>query len=201
MAITAADAVGPILTDDEIQECIATSQILLKSVQDRGDLHSRGFLERFIDILMGEIAEQSVIKWFQSQGKYAESAVDKKSGRPDNGHDIILRSQSGDIIRCSVKSSLSVYYSGVEKIIKTFRLSSKQSEIRDINIQVYFWLDIKSKSRINTPSNNNMAIIGWLGRKDLSGVEEGSYATEARSVMKVRLSKMRSMNSLLNFLQ
>lgn len=201
MGITAADVIGPILTDEEIQECISVAQILLKSVQDRGDLHSRSTLERFIDIVMGEIAEQSVIKWIRSQGKFANSDVDKESGRPDKGHDIILHSKNGYNIKCSVKSSLSVYRNQVENILEEFNLSSKRSEVQGINIQVYFWLDLNSTPRITIPSNNNMAIIGWLGRKELNGISEEIYSTEARSVINVKLKNMRSMRSLLDILQ
>ena len=113
MQLKSSDVIKSVLTDEEIQECIGTAQILLKSMQDRGDLHARGVLERYIDIVMGEIAEQSVIRWIQGQGKFAESAVDKTSGKPDAGHDIIFHSRDGREISCSVKSSLSVHYDNV----------------------------------------------------------------------------------------
>ena len=201
MEITTMDVIGPVLTDDEVKKCIITAQQLLESMSDRTDLHSRSCLERFNDIVMGEIAELSVIKWIQNQGKFAQSAVDKSSGRPDCGHDIILHSQDGNIIKCSVKSSLSALKSNAENIIDTFNLSSKKSEIQGINIQVYFWLDLHGSPRVSTPSNNNMAIIGWAGRKDLSGEKEGQYATETRPVVDFPLKKLRPMHSLLNILE
>lgn len=201
MTITRNDVIGPILTDDEIKECIDTAQQLLKSMRDRVDLHSRSCLERFNDIVMGEIAEQTVIKWIQAQGKFAQSAVDKKSGQPDSGHDIIMSSREGHIIKCSVKSSLSAYKKEMDDIINNFCLALKEDEIQGINIQVYFWLDLNGKPRVSTPSNNNMAIIGWCGRKDLINIQEGEYATETRPVMNISLKELRSMNSLLNILQ
>lgn len=201
MAITARDVIGPVLEDREIKECMETALRLLNSMHDRPDLHSRSCLERFNDIVMGEIAEQSVIKWIKSQGKFAQSAVDKSSGRPDGGHDIILRADDGRVVQCSVKSSLSVYKKEMDEIIREFRLSSKKGEIRDINIQAYFWLDLKGRPRVSTPSDRNMALIGWCGRRDLDGREEGNYATEARPVVGISLSELRSMKSLIDILQ
>lgn len=201
MAITAEDVVGPILEDNEIKECIDTAQQLLKSMGDRADLHSRSCLERFNDIVMGEIAERSVIKWLQEQGKFAQSAVDKSSGQPDSGCDIMLHAKDGRDIRCSVKSSISVLKSEMDDIIHTFRLSSKKAEIQDVNIQVYFWLNLNRSPRVSTPSDKNMALIGWCGRRDLIGREEGEYATEKRPIVDISLKELRSMNSLLDILQ
>lgn len=201
MLLKSSDVITPVLTDEEMQECLSTAQTLLKNMHDRKDLHVRGALERYIDIAMGEIAERSVIKWIQSQGKFAESAVDKTSGKPDDGHDIILHSKNGHNIKCSVKSSLSAHYNRVDDILKQFHLASKKSEVRGVNIQVYYWLNLSSSPRVVTPSEQNMAIIGWLGRKDLMGIEEDQYATESRSVVKVQLANMRPMRSLLEFLQ
>ena len=82
---------GPILDPSEVLACVETAQLLCRSICDRPDLHERGMLERFHDVLMGEVAEQSVIKWLRSQGVPAESAVDKASEQPDSGHDILDR--------------------------------------------------------------------------------------------------------------
>ena len=54
---------------------------------------------------MGEIAEIAVIKWLKSRGKYAVSAVDKTSDKPDSGHDVIVKDIKGVERKCSVKSS------------------------------------------------------------------------------------------------
>ena len=198
--LQASDVIIPTFTDQEIRECIATAELLLKSMQDRGDLHARGTLERFINIAMGEIAEQAVIKWIRAQGKFAQSAVDKGSGVPDSGHDIILRANTGRILKCSVKSSLSVRYSEMEQILTQFHLSAKRSEIRDVNVQVYFWLESSSRPRVTVPSERNMAIIGWLGSKDLGKVPEKPYPTEARPVVDVQLKELSPMRRLLGFL-
>ena len=77
---------GPVLNNEQIYECLKTSLILLKTMGDRPDLHNRGDFERFTNIAMGEIAERSVIAWLRSNGKYAESAVDKHSEKPDRGN-------------------------------------------------------------------------------------------------------------------
>ena len=69
------------------------------------------------------------MKWIRSKGKYAESAVNKKSGHPDEGYDIVLHGINGSNITCSVKSSISVYKNQMEDILKTFHLASKRSEI------------------------------------------------------------------------
>ena len=100
-----------------------------------------------------------------------------------------------------MKSSLSAHYNQVEDMLKQFHLASKKSEIRGINIQVYYWLNLSSTPRVVIPSEQNMAIIGWLGRKDLTGVNEDQYATESRPVVKVPLANMRPMCTLLDILQ
>ena len=75
-------------TNNQIKECIEIANNLTDSVVDRKDLHNRDYLERFLDILMGEIAEKLVISWLQQNKKFVKSAVDKTSGKPDLGHDI-----------------------------------------------------------------------------------------------------------------
>lgn len=192
---------GAILPPDEVLECVQTALHLCETIQDRQDLHERGMLERFHDILMGEVAERSVIKWLHAEGKEAVSAVDKTSGRPDPGHDILLTGKKGQTLKCSVKSSISGYHSELDKILDTFSMATKRSEICDINIQVYFWLRLGRPPRVAVPSEYNMAIIGWQGRKDLERRSFGHYATEKREVPEIKLRDIRPMGTLLGYLK
>lgn len=188
------------ISDDEMGCCIENAMLLSKTMKDRSDLHLRSYMERYINILMGEVAEQAVIKWIRGNGKFAVSAVDKKSGKPDLGHDIVLKNIEQEEILCSVKSSLSVYKSDVEEILKNFTVASKKSEIRNVNIQVYYWLCLNGNNdyRITVPSSNNMAIIGWVTENDID--KFGSYSTEHREVAKIKLEEIRPMASLLKYL-
>lgn len=200
MSINSYDMITIKLDDDEIQVCLDNSQFLCATMHDRVDLHARSYMERFIDILMGEAAERAVIKWLNSNGKYAVSAVDKKSGKPDLGHDIIVKKRDGEEITCSVKSSLSALKSDFDEILDTFTIATKASEIRKINVQVYYWLNLKSMPhRTTVPSTNNMAIVGWVGENDITNFSK--YNGEARQVADVKLRNMRSMQSLLDYLQ
>lgn len=206
MSLKSTDVVVVEMSDEEISECVQTAIKLCDTIIDRHDLHERDYLERLIDIIMGEIAEQVVIKWLHSNGKYAISAVDKTSGKPDAGHDIIVKAKTGRKTRCSIKSSLSVMKANAEDIISTFQLASKPSEMREINIQVYFWLRIFNKDlengtkpRINTPSTNNLAIIGWASDKDIKkSMEIAQYSTEKRQTVDIKLCDLRPMSSLLD---
>lgn len=199
--ITVNDVVKVLLSKSELNKCIDNAQLVLQNLIDRKDLHERDELERFNNILMGEIAEYMVIKWLKGQGKYAESSVDKASGIPDAGHDIILKKKNTEeIIKCSVKSSLS-FKKGIDGIIKEFKLATTQKELRDVNIQVYFWLELNpvgSKSRTTVPSFNNSAIIGWFGINDLTSFNV--YNHEKRQAPTESLNKSRSMKELLNFI-
>jgi hypothetical protein len=201
MAITSNDAVIVALEDAEIHELVAQANEIALNIIDRTDLHERDHLERVINVLLGEIAEYIVIKWLQGNGKTVRSSVDKKSGEPDEGHDlIVISNQTGQEVECSVKSSLSVY-KNLEEIPNEFRLATKRSELRAINIQVYFWLEPRATPRVTVPSTNNAAIIGWFTKQE---VEQGGftqYATENRQTPKIRLNEARSMQSLLGLLR
>lgn len=188
------------LSNNEIKECILTSLKLIDSVVDRNDLHKRSYLERFIDLVLGEISEKTVIKWIQQNGKYAESAVDKQAQKPDVGHDIWLKDKNGVKIKCSVKSSISALKSDMNEILCQFKIASKKSEIRDVNVQVYFWLEIYNNPRITVPSDTNVAIIGWAGRNDVKNYSENAYATEQRKEIQVNLKDLRPMKELLNYI-
>lgn len=198
--ITVENIESLLLDDTSLNLCVDNAQKMLSKIVDRSDLHERDNLERFNNILMGEIAEQMVIQWFVSQGKFVESAVDKDSNTPDAGHDIWLKQLNGEKLKCSIKSSLS-YSKGAEGILSTFKLATTFNELRDINIQVYFWLNLypaQNSSRKTFISFSNSAIIGWFGIKDLKNFK--SYNYEKRSAPTVPLNEARSMQSLLQYL-
>ena len=77
-------------------------------------------------------------------------------------------------------------------------MATKASELRKVNIQVYYWLELNGESRTTVPSNDNMAIIGWIGENDVE--EFDTYNTEKRQVAKIKLRDVRSMQSLLDYL-
>lgn len=196
------DVVHIELNKPELDVCIDTAKYISGCIVDRKDLHARDDLERFINVLMGEVAEHMVIKWLTEQGKFAESAVDKKSDKPDFGHDIKVIKANGDEGFCSVKSSLS-YKLDVQEILNFCKIASKKSELRDINIQVYFWLTLNPKdneNRLTIPSLRQAAIIGWFGKNDLFNF--ASYNHEGgREAPTKTLNGGRTMSSLLAFLK
>lgn len=103
---------------------------------------------------------------------------------------------------CSVKSSLS-YKLDVEGILKICTIASNKSELRDINIQVYFWLTIDPKngdSRLTVPSLRQAAIIGWFGRKDLHDFIEYKHEHGRKAAVK-KLNTGRTMTSLLKLIK
>ena len=83
MAVNQDTVIKIALSDKELSICTENTQILCKTISDRSDLHLRGYMERYIDVMMGEVAEAAVIKWLRQNGKYAVSAVNKSSGKPD----------------------------------------------------------------------------------------------------------------------
>lgn len=189
------------LSKEDLNVCIDNAKNIMTTIIDRRDLHSRDDLERFNNLLMGEISEMMVLRWLHSHGKYAVSAVNKNSREPDIGHDLQLRDKNGRPIRCSVKSSLSAL-KDLNYIINNFKLATKQSELREVNVQVYFWLVINptnnGESRTTVMSLRNSAIIGWFGAKDLSSFS--SYATENRQAPTKPLKEARCMANLLELL-
>lgn len=202
MAVSKEDVIKvDYLLDVDMSTCAENTTFLCETMKDRSDLHDRSYMERYIDIFMGEVAETAVINWLNKNGKYAVSAVDKKSGKPDKGHDIFLKDKYGREIKGSVKSSLSAKKSNIDDILKIFTIATKKSELRQVNIQVYYWLDIDNKEghRTTVPSTDNMAIIGWIGDKDVTDFT--TYNKEERESPKdKKLKDTRTMQSLLDFL-
>ena len=187
------------INKEDLKICIDNAKNIMSTIIDRKDLHSRDDLERFNNLLMGEISEMTVLKWLHSKGKYAVSTVDKTAAQPDLGHDLQLRDVKGNYIHCSIKSSLSALQA-LDYIVSNFKLATKQSELREVNIQVYFWLVINptgdNKSRTTVLSLRNLAIIGWFGVNDFKKFE--NYATENREAPTKPLKEARSMESLLS---
>jgi hypothetical protein len=153
-------------------------------------------LERFLNVLLGEVAERMVVAWLHGQGKYAVPASDKQGDGPDAGHDVFLR-RGERTLRCSVKSSLSAMQD-LPRILSDFTLATKRGELRHVNIQVYFWLDLHARDgyRTTVPSLERAAIIGWAGLRDIQ--QFGRYETEARQAPAgYKLQHMRPMADLL----
>jgi hypothetical protein len=164
------------------------------------DLHSLDDLERYINILMGEVAERMVADWITMQGKYCESDSTKGTGEPDAGHDLILRKPNYDEIRCSIKSSLT-YKLDIPGILRQCKLATKPSELREVNIQVYYWLTLnpeRGKSRVTVPAIRQSCIIGWFAHKDIKQFTQ--YNHENRQVPEVPLNQARPMHELLNYI-
>jgi hypothetical protein len=198
--ITAQDTLKIDIPAGIFEQCVQVASHLSSRITDRADLHGRDQLERFNHILMGEIAEQLVIHWLLGQGKFAQSTVDKFSDRPDSGHDIRLKSKDGRDIFCSVKSSLT-FSKDEAGIVEEFTLASKASELREVNIQVYFWLKLHPKpheSRISVPSMSQCALIGWFGRKQINSFQHFNH--EQRQSPSVRLKEANAMQNLLDYL-
>ncbi|QSD34079.1 hypothetical protein H5A40_13375 [Pectobacterium brasiliense] len=198
--ITEKDIVFISLDIHEFDECIMNAKSVCFHIKDRADLHERDLLERFNNILMGEVAEKMVIKWLNSNGKFASSSVDKLSKKPDHGHDILLKKNDSHVY-CSVKSSLSAL-KDIQYIIENFKLATKKNELTTVNIQVYFWLSINPKEfgapRLTVPSLKQAAIIGWFGQNDIKNFT--TYNRENRESPSVELKHSRPMISLLDYI-
>ena len=80
------------------------------------------------------------------------------------------------------------------------RLATKRSELKDVNIQVYFWLSLTNEPRITVPSTNNVAIIGWFTKADVERGGFTTYKTEDRQTPNIKLSEARPMDELLNYI-
>jgi hypothetical protein len=194
--VNIADVVRVPLGEPEITDCIGTAMQLAPRIGDRADLHARDGLERFVNVLLGEVAERMVLAWLHGQGKQAEPASDKRGDGPDAGHDLLLRRRERTL-RCSVKSSLSAMHD-LPRILSEFTLATKRGELRHVNIQVYFWLDLHARGghRVTVPSLERAAIIGWAGLREIQHF--GRYATEVRqSPAGYKLQQMNPMADLL----
>lgn len=204
MPITVNDIERVTMSDEDIQKCIEVAARVTAQINDRPDLHPRDYLERFIDVLLGEIAEYSVIKWLKSKGKYARSVVDKESPHPDPGHDIVLKSNQNKEIKCSVKSSISAFLKPSARFLSEFTFATKESEVRDVNIQVYFWYDIcrnntnENLPRTSVPSTKHFSIIGWIGLNEIRYFKR--YKTEKRQAPEIKLKDGRPLKELLQYL-
>ena len=201
MPVTENDVIRPSLGREAIAKAVEISLGVVGGIVDRGNLHERDPLERFQDVLLGEIAEMMVIDWLHTSGKYAVSAVDKDSAHPDPGHDIQIMRSGGALKQASVKSSVSGLKSSIGDILDTFTIATTPRELRDVNIQVYFWLSLYSSPRVSVPSLSNAAIIAWASRGDLETVIFHPYQGESRLSPKLRLRSFRPMRELLDCLE
>jgi hypothetical protein len=201
ITVRAEDVVKIILPDETLRDSIQVVLKIVDVIVDRTDLHKRDYLERFMDCLMGEIAERIVLQWLADNKKNCKSAVDKSALNPDAGHDILLHNPRGEEIQASIKSSISGLKSTPDEILDTFTIATKQSEIREINIQVYFWLQLYSTPRVSVPSNQNAVIIAWATHQDLTETSFTQYKGESRQAPVKKLREFRPMRDLLNEIQ
>lgn len=194
--ITAKDCVRVQINRQDFINAIMKAQKTLENIKDRFDLHDRDDLERFINTLMGTIAEKMVGKWLKEQGLRV-----KDSETLD--YDLTAISANGKEFSISVKSSLSAFKS-LEDILEQFTIAITPEEASkaNIHVQVYFWLNLHSRPRTTVPSLRNAAIIGWCALEHLErlNVSFDSYATEERRAPKIKLSQLQPMASLAEIL-
>lgn len=183
------------LSGEVLTTAVQTASRVSRHVVDRSDLHGRDPLERFTNVLLGELAEQAVLAYFQQQNRYAVSAVDKNAQQPDAGHDILIRRANGTEATCSVKSSLS-YKLDLPGILSICRPAFRRAEVRDVNVQVYFRYNLGGQPRLVVPSLEEAYIIGWTNRQTLLGGGFGHYAGEEREVANIRLQEISPMREL-----
>jgi hypothetical protein len=198
--ITENDIVYIELDKEEFHEAAEVALIIATSISDRPDLHPRDLLERFIDCLMGEVAERMVLRWLHQNGKYAKPAADKKAAEPDPGHDILVKLRTEEIVCASIKSSLSALKDDPGQILSTFTLAVTPEEIRKINIQVYFWLSLKRSPRVTVPSMKQAAIVAWAFDDDLRKTNFKGYRGEERLAPELKLKDLRPPSELLDWL-
>jgi hypothetical protein len=199
--VTKNDLVYIELDKQEFREAAEVALIIATSIPDRPDLHPRDLLERFIDCLMGEVAERMVLRWLRQNGKYAEPAADKKAAERDPGHDILLKLGTKEVVRASIKSSLSALKDDPGEILSTFTLAVTPKEIRKINIQVYFWLSLWGSPRVTVPSMKQAAIVAWALDADLRKTNFKKYRGEERLAPERKLKDLRPPRELLKSLE
>jgi hypothetical protein len=198
--VTENDIVYVELNREEFREAAEVALIIATSISDRPDLHPRDLLERFIDCLMGEVAERMVLRWLRQNGKYAKPAADKKAAERDPGHDILVKLVNNKIVRASIKSSLSALKDNPGQILSTFTLAVTPKEIREINIQVYFWLSLRGSPRVTVPSIKQAAIMAWASDDDLRKTNFKEYRGEERLAPELKLKDLRPPSELLDWL-
>ncbi|CAM4017599.1 hypothetical protein [Deinococcus frigens] len=201
MPLTAADAIPlrDLVSEEMVGAAAITCARLLPHVRDRADLHGRDPLEKYHNLLMGEVAELAVIAYLTGQGKSAVSAVDKAATTPDAGHDLLVCRENGTAAKCSVKSSLS-YRHGIGAIPGQFRPAFNRREPRDINIQVYFHYRLDSEPRTTVAASTHAYIIGWASEKKLLDSGFIVYNGEKRRVADLKLADLSPMAELLPLL-
>ena len=187
------------LSPDEIDQAILLARTITRSLVDRANLHKRDYLERYIDCLMGQVAETVVLKWLKSEHKRVARPERTSDKGPDQGYDLVLETKDGSLF-ASVKSSIAVKRTDIPSILKNFKIATTRHEVRHINIQVCFRLSIESTPRVNVPSAELAAIMAWAFDKDLENAEFFSYKGETRTAPEVPLSDGRPMRELLDIL-
>lgn len=197
--ITKDDIVNIELSVEQIAICAQNAAKLLPFIKDRKNLHERDPMERFNNVFMGEVAEQMVITYFQNQGKFAISAVNKESSNPDLGHDIyVISKEKREPVRISVKSSIDSC--DIKTILTARRPAFTEKEKCQINIQVYFQLKLNKENkedyRISVPSLKKANIISGFTEKMLGNKTVG---LENRPCSDIFLENGLPVNHLVSF--
>lgn len=201
MAVQPEDVIyiAELLKESDLIDAVKVASTIMQAISDRPDLHSRDPLERFIDLVLGEVAERAVYAWLRKNDKNTER-VQKNYRGPDPGYDLIVKNPGREPITISVKSSVSVYKSEIPKILDTFTLAVTPAEAAkaDAHVQVYYWLEPQAQIRTSVPSLSKAIIVAWALKNDLVKEDYTSYTSrEQRRAPEKRLRELRPMQELL----
>ena len=155
-------------------------------------------LHQFVQVLLDELAERMVIEWLISKGKSAEPVMDKGATNPVLWHDIWVTDIRGLKIKASVRTFLSTGQTDIENIIQSQAFVIRADEVRGINFSVGYWLKLQEKPRVKLPSLQQVAIFGWISDKNIR--MSGTNESRADGLLKIKISDMRPVEELLEFL-
>lgn len=208
MAVTSSDTipVNDVLDVSAVVDAAERAMRILGRVRDRGDLHERDALERFLDVLLGQLAEAAVLKWLSGQGKKVEH-ISRTAVGSDPGYDITMQAATGSKVKISVKSSISACIYDIKRILDTFNVAITENEARkaDVHVQVYYRLRLGGASResgsgvasprVVVPSLREAILVGWIRGEDVTSF--ASYNTESRQAAEMKLKDLHPMRDLL----
>jgi len=156
-------------------------------------------LNRFIQVLMDELAERMVIQWLHGNGKFAEPASDKGATNPELRHEIWVTDIRGVKVRAAIHTFLSTNKSEIPDILQFHSLSVDPNQLCGINFSVGYWLQLREKPRVKLPSLQQTAIIGWASDKNLREALK-SQPEQSRKYAAIKFCDLRPVNELLQFL-
>ncbi len=156
-------------------------------------------LNRYIQVVMDELAERMVIQWLQTNGKFAESAVDKGATNPDLGHEIWVTDIRGVKVRAAIHTFLSTNKSEMPEMLESHSLSVETDHLCGINFSVVYWLQLREKPRVKLPSLQQSAIIGWASDKNFREAAKAQPANGGKYAA-LKFGDLRPVEELLQFL-